>query len=151
MIEKLGCPFATMAMDKGVLPESHAQFAGMYAGAGSSREVLRAVESADLVIDAGGVCFHDGNTGAYSGKIAPERLVTIDVDFVRSGDRVFNPVRIGDVFDGVTQAVRRNFGYTAPPESATFKPARKARRSDHGRCHVRTIPRLSTAERPDCH
>ena len=62
LIEKLGCPFATMAMDKGVLPESHPQFAGMYSGATSSPEVLKAVEGADLVIDAGGVCFHDINT-----------------------------------------------------------------------------------------
>ena len=122
MIEKLGCPFATMALDKGVLPESHAQFAGMYAGAGSSPEVLRAVEAADLVIDAGGVSWHDVNSGAYSAKIAPEKLLTIDVDFVRVGDRVFNPVRMGDVFDGLTKAVRKNFGYKTPSKKPRSTP-----------------------------
>src|SRR5262245_56240877 len=36
LIEALGCPFATMAMDKGVLSEAHPQFVGTYAGGASS-------------------------------------------------------------------------------------------------------------------
>ena len=36
LIETLGCPFAAMAMDKGVLSETHPQFVGTYSGAGSS-------------------------------------------------------------------------------------------------------------------
>jgi indolepyruvate decarboxylase len=86
----------------------------MYSGAASSPEVLRSVEGADLVIDAGGVCFHDINTSAYSQKIAPDKFVTIGIDYVRVGDRVFNPVQMSDVFDGLTAAVRKNFGYRAP-------------------------------------
>src|SRR5262245_57498193 len=96
LIEALGCPFAAMAMDKGVLSEAHPQFAGTYSGAASSPAVREAVEGADLVIDAGGVCFHDINTSAYSSRIAPERLVTIGVDHVHIGDRIYNPVRMGD-------------------------------------------------------
>jgi indolepyruvate decarboxylase len=121
LIEKLGCPFATMTMDKGILNESHPQFAGMYSGAASSPEVLRAVEAADLVIDAGGVCFHDINTSAYSHKIAPEKFVTIGIDHVRVGDRVFNPVQMGEVFDGLTAAIHKNFGYRAPRKPAFEK------------------------------
>src|SRR5947209_16761548 len=33
LIEALGCPFAAMAMDKGVLSEAHPQFVGIYSGA----------------------------------------------------------------------------------------------------------------------
>jgi indolepyruvate decarboxylase len=121
LIEKLGCPFATMTMDKGILNESHPQFAGMYSGAASSPEVLRAVEAADLVIDAGGVCFHDINTSAYSHKIAPEKFVTIGIDHVRVGDRVFNPVQMGEVFDRLTAAIHKNFGYRAPRKPAFEK------------------------------
>jgi indolepyruvate decarboxylase len=127
LIEKLGCPFATMTMDKGILSESHPQFAGMYSGAASSPEVLRAVEGADLVIDAGGVCFHDINTSAYSHNIAPDQLVTIGVDYVRVGDRIFNPVQIGDVLDGLTAAVRKNFSYRA-----ARTPANKKQNGDPG-------------------
>ncbi|HEX4146543.1 MAG TPA: thiamine pyrophosphate-binding protein [Pirellulales bacterium] len=123
LIEKLGCPFATMAMDKGILPESHPQFAGMYSGAGSSPQVLQAVEGADLVIDAGGVCFHDNNTAAYTSQISPSKLLTIGLDYVRVGERIFNPVRMGDVFDGVAKAVRKNFGYKAPRKAAPSKPS----------------------------
>src|SRR5947209_11041224 len=115
LVEALGCPFATMAMDKGVLSEAHPQFVGIYSGAASSPAVLAAVEGADLVIDAGGVCFHDINTSAYSSRIPPERLVTIAVDHVRIADRIYNPVRMGDVFDGLAAAVKKTFGYSAPP------------------------------------
>jgi indolepyruvate decarboxylase len=125
LIEALGCPFAAMAMDKGVLSEAHPRFAGIYSGAASSPVVLEAVEGADVVIDAGGVCFHDTNTSAYSSRIAPEKLVTIDVDHVRIGDRIYNPVRIGDVFEMLARSVRKNFQYSAPPRETPAKPGGK--------------------------
>ena len=125
LIEALGCPFAAMAMDKGVLSEAHPQFVGIYSGAASSPAVLEAVEGADVVIDAGGVCFHDINTSAYSSRIAPEKLVTIDVDHVRIGDRIYNPVRMGDVFEMLARSVRKNFGYSAPPRETPAKPGGK--------------------------
>src|SRR6266404_519471 len=115
LIETLGCPFAAMAMDKGVLSEAHPQFVGTFSGAASSPAVREAVEGADLVIDAGGVSFNDINTSAYSSRIPPERLITIDVDHVRIGDRVYNPVRMGDVFERLAGSVRKRFGYSAPP------------------------------------
>src|SRR5262249_10118965 len=99
LVEALGCPFAAMAMDKGVLSEAHPQFVGTYSEAASSSVVREAVEGADVVIDAGGVSFNDINTSAYTSRIPPERLVTIDVDHVRIGDRIYNPVRMGDVLE----------------------------------------------------
>lgn len=105
-----------------VLPESHPQFVGMYSGELSSPEVLKAVEGADLVIDAGGVCFHDLNTAAYTSRILDSRLLTIGVDYVRSGDRVYNPVRMADVFDGVAKAVQRKFTFKAPQRPTRAKP-----------------------------
>jgi indolepyruvate decarboxylase len=125
LVEALGCPFAAMAMDKGVLSEAHPQFVGIYSGAASSSAVREAVEGADLVIDAGGVSFNDINTSAYSSRIAPERLVTIDVDHVRIGERIFNPVRMGDVFEMLAKSVRKNFGYSAPRREAPAKPGGK--------------------------
>ncbi len=126
LIEALGCPFAVTSMEKGVLSETHPQFAGMYLGAGSSPSVLEAIEAADLVIDAGGVSFNEINTGAYSSRLSPEKLVTIDVDHVRIGDRIFNPVRMGDVFDGLAGAVKKNFGYSAPRRDVPAKPGGKS-------------------------
>ena len=68
-------------------------------GGGSSPGVLEAVEAADLVIDAGGVNFNEINTGTYSSQLSPEKIITIDVDHVRIGNRIFNPVQMGDLFD----------------------------------------------------
>src|SRR3954464_1682995 len=125
LIETLGCPFAAMAMDKGVLSEAHPQFVGTYSGAASSPAVLEAVEGADLVIDAGGVSFNDINTSAYSSRIPPERLVTIGIDHVRIGGRIYNPVRMDDVFELLTKSLRRNFGYLAPRKETPAKPGGK--------------------------
>jgi indolepyruvate decarboxylase len=125
LIEALGCPFSAMAMDKGILSETHPQFVGTYSGAGSSPAVLEAVEGADLVIDAGGVNFNEINTAIYTSHIDPEKLVTIGVDHVRIGDRIYNPVRMGDVFDGLAGAVKKTFGYAALPREAPTKPGGK--------------------------
>jgi indolepyruvate decarboxylase len=125
LIETLGCPFAAMAMDKGVLSEAHPQFVGTYSGAASSPAVREAVEGADLVIDAGGVSFNDINTSAYSSRISPERLVTIGIDHVRIGDRIYNPVRMGDVFEMLARSVRKYFGYSAPRRETPAKPGGK--------------------------
>ena len=125
LIEALGCPFAVTPMEKGVLSETHPQFAGTYTGAGSSPSVLEAVEAADLVIDAGGVNFNEINTGAYSSRLAPEKLVTIDVDHVRVGNRIYNPVRMGDVFEMLVELVPKEFGYSAPRRQAPAKPGGK--------------------------
>ncbi|MDR3618743.1 MAG: thiamine pyrophosphate-binding protein [Paludisphaera borealis] len=125
LVEALGCPYCAMAMDKGVLSEAHPQFAGIYSGAASSPAVLEAVEGADVVIDAGGVSFNEVNTAAYTSHIDPGKLVTIGVDQVRIGDRIYNPVRMGDVFDGLAGAVSKNFGYSAPPRGVPTRPGGK--------------------------
>src|SRR3954471_2479143 len=125
LIETLGCPFAAMAMDKGVLSEAHPQFVGTYSGAASSPAVREAVEGADLVIDAGGVSFNDINTSAYSSRIPPERLVTIGIDHVRIGDEIYNPVRMHDVFEMLARSVRKSFGYSAPRRETPAKPGGK--------------------------
>ncbi len=125
LIESLGCPFAAMAMDKGVLPETPPQFVGIYSGAASSSTVLEVVEGADLVIDAGGVSFNEINTSAYTSCIDPGNLVTIGVDHVRIADRIYNPVRMGDVFEALASAAKKNFGYSAPPRQVPAKPPGK--------------------------
>ncbi|HEX4131390.1 MAG TPA: thiamine pyrophosphate-binding protein [Pirellulales bacterium] len=125
LIESLGCPFAVTPMEKGVLSETHPQFVGTYLGAGASPGVLEAIEAADLVIDAGGVNFNEINTAAYSSQLAPEKLVTIEVDYVRIGNRIYNPVRMGDVFEMLAKSAPKNFGYSAPRKQAPTKPSGK--------------------------
>src|SRR6202041_1268618 len=61
----------------------------------------------------------------YSSQVAPEKLVTIEVDHVRIGNRIYNPVRMGDVFEMLAKSVRKNFGYSAPRPQAATKPGGK--------------------------
>ena len=69
--------------------------------------------------------------------------MTIDVDHVRIGDRIYNPVRMGDVFELLARSVRKNFGYSAPRRETTGETRRQAERPDHrgGRC----IPVIETS------
>ncbi len=134
-----------MAMDKAVLSETHPQFAGIYSGAASSPGVLEAVEGADLVIDAGGVSFNEVNTAAYTSRIDRRKLVTIGVDHVRIADRIYDPVRMGDVFDGLTGAVKKRFGYSAPPRES---PARPGGKPDDPITAVHMYPRFRDFLRP---
>jgi indolepyruvate decarboxylase len=51
--------------------------------------------------------------------------VTIGVDHVRIGDRIYNPVRMGDVFELLTRSVKKNFGFSAPRREPAAKPGGK--------------------------
>ncbi len=149
LIEALGCPFAAMAMDKGVLSEAHPQFAGIYAGAASSPAVLEAVEGADVVIDAGGVSFNEINTAAYTSRIDPAKLVTIGVDHVRVADRFYDPVRMADVFDGLAGAVKKNVRILGTAEEGAGQARRKAGRPDHRGEYVSPLSGVPEAPGPD--
>jgi len=140
-----------MAMDKGVLSEAHPQFVGTYAGGASSPAVREAVEGADLVIDAGGVSFNDINTSAYSSRIAPEKLVSIGIDHVRIGSRIYNPVRMNDVFDLLARSVRKNFGYSAPAQNSPGETRRQTERPGHRSGAVSAVSGLPEAVGPNRH
>ena len=47
------------------------------------------------------------------------------MDHVRIGDRIYNPVRMGDVFDGLAGSVKKTFGYSAPPREVPTRPGGK--------------------------
>jgi indolepyruvate decarboxylase len=116
-IEALGCPFATMVMEKCLIDEGHPQFAGLYAGAMSAQNAREIVEGADVVLDLGGVNLNDITTAAYSAKLDPARFVTIGLNDVRIGEKVINGVRLQDML----------------VELAKLKsPARRFRRTAHG-------------------
>ena len=96
-IEALGCPFATMVMEKCLIDEGHPQFAGLYAGAMSTPSAREIVEGADVVLDLGGVNLNDITTAAYSARLDPARFVTIGLNDVRIGDKVIVGVRLRDM------------------------------------------------------
>ncbi|HZZ24681.1 MAG TPA: thiamine pyrophosphate-binding protein [Roseiarcus sp.] len=96
-IEALGCPFATMVMEKCLVDESHPQYAGLYAGAMSAQSAREIVEGADVVIDLGGVNLNDITTAAYSARLDPARFITVGLNDVRVGEKVISGVRLQDM------------------------------------------------------
>ncbi|MCA0302711.1 MAG: alpha-keto acid decarboxylase family protein [Proteobacteria bacterium] len=106
-VEKSNLPFALMANDKGTLDESLPQYMGMYCGAlwSSSPDVCKAVDAADLILDIGGLSTHELNTGMWTAVPKAERLVSIQDNWVRAGDKVFLNVAIDDVLAALVAKV----------------------------------------------
>jgi indolepyruvate decarboxylase len=117
-IESLGCPFATTSMEKCIIDESHPQFAGMYAGALSTKGTREIVEGAELVLDLGGVNLNDETTTGFSARLDPARFVTIGLNDVRTGEQVFGNVRLADTLAALAKLISSAPPYKRTPEQA---------------------------------
>jgi indolepyruvate decarboxylase len=95
-INASGLPFATMFMDKSVLDEQHPAYVGMYDGKLMNEDVRQFVENCEQVIAIGTVN-SDFNSGAFTSRIDPARLITIGHHLVRVGGKTFSSVEMGDV------------------------------------------------------
>lgn len=105
-LNKSNIPYATTPMDKAVISEAHPNYLGIYNGMSSSPVDLKAtIESADLVLDIGGVIFEDFNTAFWTDNIAQSKLLTLGDRFVRMGDVIFTGVALNDVLDGLNQRI----------------------------------------------
>ena len=115
-IEALGCPFVTTLMEKCVIDEGHTQFAGMYVGAQSNPKTRQIVESADLILDLGGVNLNDITTAAYSAQPDLSRFITLGLDDVRIGDEVIASVRLADVLSELAKLKPSSAPYQTTPQ-----------------------------------
>ncbi|KAG9235233.1 thiamine diphosphate-binding protein [Amylocarpus encephaloides] len=75
LIDKTQLPVFVTPMGKGAVNEQHANYGGVYAGAGSEPEVKERLESADLILSIGAIK-SDFNTAGFSYKTS--QLNTID-------------------------------------------------------------------------
>lgn len=105
-IQRSNLPFALMPNDKGTMDESLPQYMGLYSGIwSSSPAVCAAVEAADLIVDVGGLLTHELNTGMWTSVPKPERVLSIQDNWVRAGDKVFLNVAIDDVLAALAARV----------------------------------------------
>jgi len=118
LIEALGCPFATTSMEKCIIDESHPQFAGLYAGAVSEEKTRHIVEDAELVLDLGGVSLNDETTAGFSGRLDAARFVSIGLNDVRIGEKVFGNVRLADMLAALAKLESPAPPYRRTPEHA---------------------------------
>jgi indolepyruvate decarboxylase len=117
-IEALGCPFATTAMEKSIIDESHPQFAGPYAGAVSDEKTRQIVEDAELVFDLGGVSLNDETTAGFSGRLDPAQFISLGLNDVRIGDQVFGNVRLTDMLAELAKLKSLAPRFRRTPEAA---------------------------------
>jgi RNA polymerase sigma factor (TIGR02999 family) len=96
------------AVEKLELP----QFAGLYAGAVSEEKTRHVVEDADLVLDLGGVSLNDETTAGYSGRLDSARFVSIGLNDVRIGEKVFGNVLLAEL-ESAAPGYRRTPGPAA--------------------------------------
>lgn len=78
LVEKLGAVFYSTPMDKGTLSEQHPLFGGMYKGKLSFPSILENIESADYVLDIGGILFDDLSSGWGTATLLKEKLIQLD-------------------------------------------------------------------------
>lgn len=105
-IQRANLPVATTPNDKGTLDESIPQFIGLYAGTwSSSQEVCDAINSADFVLDIGGIVQTELNTGLWTSQVQPEKLVSLHESWVRADQKIFLSTAIDDVLKALTAKV----------------------------------------------
>src|SRR6266567_4592205 len=127
-IEAIGCPFATTSMEKCIIDESHPQFAGMYSGVLSPNDTREIVESAEVVIDLGGISLNDETTTGFTTRLDPARFVSIGLNDVRIGEQVFGNVRLADTLAALAKLKSPAPRYKRTPEgnpSINGKPSDK--------------------------
>jgi indolepyruvate decarboxylase len=102
VIDASGLPFATMFMAKSVLDERQTAYAGMYDGALMNEGVRRFVEDSDLVIDVGSP-MTDFNSGAFTARLDPAKMVTIGHHRTQVGGKTYPNVEMGDLLHVLAQ------------------------------------------------
>jgi indolepyruvate decarboxylase len=96
VIDASGLPFATMFMAKSVLDENQPAYAGMYNGDLVNEEVRRFVEGRDVIIDVGSP-LTDFNTGAFTARLDPGKLIFIGHHRTVVKGKVFSSVEMDDL------------------------------------------------------
>jgi len=107
LVSKINLPAAIAPAEKGSLDESIPQFIGLYHGEFSKpASVQQVVESADLVLDIGGVILAELNAGLYSDNLDSSRMISIRDNHVQIGTKIFVNTAIDDVLGGLLAKVK---------------------------------------------
>ncbi|MGA9287605.1 MAG: alpha-keto acid decarboxylase family protein, partial [Anaerobacillus sp.] len=109
--EKTGYPVATLSMGKGVFPESHPQFIGVYNGELSSPEVQKRVDKADVIFQIG-VKLSDSITGGFSQQFTEEQVVEINPYGVKRNEAKYAPISMIQAMDELAARLDRYEGKT---------------------------------------
>jgi indolepyruvate decarboxylase len=121
VIDASDLPFATMFMGKSVLDEQHPNYIGMYDGALMNEDVRDFVESCDLVLEVG-TMLSDFNSGAFTAKLDPARIVNITHHRTRIAGKIYPSVEIGDILKALAQRLPKHRSSKGPQVSSLDEP-----------------------------
>jgi len=123
LVDGSGLPFASMAMDKGVLDEDQPAFIGMYDGAIMNEGVGAFVEGCDLVL-AVGALMSDFNTGAFTARLDPAKMIQVGHHRTRVGGVLHQNVEMDELIVELTR--RLTHRSWVRPDVPERSPAMKA-------------------------
>ncbi|GAB6613453.1 alpha-keto acid decarboxylase family protein [Bacillus cereus] len=110
-VEKTGFPIATLSMGKGVFPEKHPQFIGVYTGDVSSPYLRKRINESDCIISIG-VKLTDTITGGFTQGFTKEQVIEIHPYTVKIIDKTYGPVVMKDVLEQLTDLIEHRIEET---------------------------------------
>lgn len=106
LVERAGLPVAATLTGKSVISEHHPAYLGIYEGAMSSEYARYIIEQADLLLMLG-VTLNDVDTGIYTAKLDPQKMVRAAVDEVVISSHRYPRVTLADFLTTLLHALER--------------------------------------------
>ena len=103
-VEKTGFPIATLSMGKGIFPEKHSQFIGIYTGDVSSPYLRKRIDESDCIISIG-VKLTDTIPGGFTQGFTKEQVIEIHPYTVKITDKKYGPVVMKDVLQQLSNVI----------------------------------------------
>ncbi|HDR5105768.1 TPA: alpha-keto acid decarboxylase family protein, partial [Bacillus anthracis] len=103
-VEKTGFPIATLSMGKGIFPEKHPQFIGVYVGDVSPPYLRKRIDESDCIISIG-VKLTDTITGGFTQGFTKEQVIEIHPYTVKITDKKYGPVVMKDVLQQLSDVI----------------------------------------------
>jgi len=105
LVEKTGFPIASLSMGKGIFPEKHPQFIGIYTGDVSPPYLRKRVDESDCIISIG-VKLTDTITGGFTQGFTKEQVIEIHPYTVKIIDKKYGPVVMKDVLQYLSNSIK---------------------------------------------
>ncbi len=146
LIERANLPVAATLTGKSVVGERHPSYLGVYEGAMSSETARSMVEQSELLLMLG-VTLNDVDTGIYTAKLDPERMVRAAQGEVIIRHHRYTNVALGDFITALAAQVTP---YAAPlPPMPSGPDAPGFPHADKPMTIARLIGRLNQGLTPD--
>lgn len=104
LIDRSGYPFATTLLGKGVVPEKHKQFSGVYNGRMGSDVARKTIEGADLLLNLGAL-MTDMNLGIWTADLDKSKMVVANSDRVRVKHHHYDHVSLASFLDELSDRI----------------------------------------------